>query len=188
MLNAKFVKKFKKHFVDDTLRWDAFQYIAKRLDSLRKPIFIVETGCMRQPGNWMGDGQSTVLFGWIAKETGGLIMSIDISEENIETVKTHVPNVNAINMDSILALRKIADAETIDLLYLDSMDLTKDWRSPLHHVGELAAIYDRLKSGCLIAVDDNTGMYGKDRYIRMFFGDIGLRPIYTGYVTIWEKP
>ena len=169
-------------------RWPAFAGIAKRLVDIDGPVHIVETGCARQEGNWQGDGQSTVMWGWLAERLGGSVATIDISRQNLDVAKRLVPSANAICSDSITALRSLPHAEQIDLLYLDSYDVTHDYRAPLHHMGELAAIYDRLKSGCLIAVDDAMKDYGKDLYVKIFFADNGIKPIINGYTKVWEKP
>lgn len=189
MLHAQFVKKFKKHFDGGWVdRWTAFDYIAKKCEELGRPVTIVETGCLREPGNWWDDGQSTALFGWLASKTKGTVLSIDYAKESLDAAVATVPNAVPVQMDSILALRNIGDAENIDILYLDSMDRTDRWDSPLHHIGELASIYSRLKSGCLIAVDDCVGPYGKHRYVSMFFSDIGVLPKVVSHIIVWEKP
>ena len=43
-------------------RSQSFASMFEYLDRLERPVGIVETGCTRQPGNWIGDGNSTVLF------------------------------------------------------------------------------------------------------------------------------
>ena len=40
----------------------SFRKIFEYLDTFETPITIVETGCLRQPGNYIGDGQSSLLF------------------------------------------------------------------------------------------------------------------------------
>ena len=91
--------------------------------------------------------------------------------------------------DSVEALTGFASASTIDLLYLDSYDLTDDYRAALHQIGELAAIYERLPSGCLIAVDDCvTGDRGKHVYVAAFFDSIGVLSLISSHVTVWQKP
>lgn len=78
------------------------------------------------------------------------------------------------------------------LLYLDSMDLYgaphEMAQSALHHAGELAACYSRLPSGCLIAVDDCKEPIGKHTIVKAFFDAAGIKPEFSGYITIWRKP
>ncbi len=171
-----------------TKRWDAFSLIAARLLT-RGPINIVETGCVRQENNWGGDGQSTVVWSWLAQRAGGRVFTCDIDESNCKTAKRLAPKAAVYHMDSITFLRSYYDASLIDLLYLDSYDLTDDHRAALHHIGELAAIYERLPSGCLIAVDDCvTDDRGKHVYVAAFFASIGVVPLIKSYVTVWQKP
>lgn len=172
----------------NTKRWNAFSTISSHLFELQRPVHIAETGCLRIVGNWEGDGQSTAVWGWVAQRTGGSLTSIDISSTSVNAAKAVVPWANIVLSDSICALREIPSPEALDLLYLDSYDVTGWYDSPLHHVGELAAIYERLKSGCLIAVDDCELKNGKDKYIRMIMSDVGAEQICSGYINAWVKP
>lgn len=185
-MENSFTIKFLSKFGEHDRRWSAFSFIASELLNLQQEVVIVETGCVRQEENWGGDGQSTVVFEWIVKQRGGHLTSIDISPVNCDVAKRLAPSANVVCSDSITALRSIVDAESIDLLYLDSYDATGNFDSPLHHIGELAAIYTRLKDGCMIAVDD-CFEGGKHKYVAAFFDDIGIKPIIDGYVTVWRK-
>ena len=40
----------------------SFRKIFEYLDQIEGPLTIIETGCMRELGNWAGDGQSTSLW------------------------------------------------------------------------------------------------------------------------------
>jgi hypothetical protein len=171
-----------------TKRWDAFSLIAEILLT-RRAIKIVETGCVRQENNWSGDGQSTVVWSWLAQQTGGKVSTCDINRSNCNTAAFLAPDAVVYNMDSITFLRGYYAAESIDLLYLDSYDLTDDYRAALHQIGELAAIYERLPSGCLIAVDDCvTENRGKHVYVAAFFDSIGVLSLISSHVTVWQKP
>lgn len=185
-VEQSFADAFLGKFGEQNHRWEAFSFINKQLAKLEQSIVIVETGCARQEENWHGDGQSTLVFDWIVSKYGGSVTSIDISPENCKTAKRLAPNTNVICADSITALRSFRDAEKIDLLFLDSYDATGRYDSPLHHMGELAAIYTRLKDGCMIAIDDCFDG-GKHKYVAHFFQDIGINPIIEGYITIWRK-
>lgn len=187
MLDA-FCTEFQDKVGKNNGRWNSFRFIAEKLLTLDRPVNILETGCVRLENNWTGDGQSTVMWGWIAEKTGGSVTTIDISEESVNTAIRLVPNAHVILGDSITSLRMLSGIDKIDFLYLDSFDVTGDYEAPLHHIGELASVYARLPSGCLIAVDDCSGQYGKDKYVAMFFNSIGVRPVSSGHITIWEKP
>jgi hypothetical protein len=171
-----------------TKRWDAFSLIAEKLLS-RRAINIVETGCVRQENNWGGDGQSTVVWSWLARQTGGKVSTCDINKSHCNTAAFLAPDAVIYNMDSITFLRGYYAAESIDLLYLDSYDLTDDYRAALHHIGELASVYERLPSGCLIAVDDCVSEdRGKHVYVEAFLDSIGVAPLIRSHVTVWQKP
>ena len=92
-------------------------------------------------------------------------------------------------LDSIIAIRAISNPEKIDFLYLDSFDLTETIDSPSHHLAELASIYPRLSSGCIIAIDDCVSdQLGKHRFVKEWLSGLNVEPVFNGYITIWIKP
>jgi len=89
----------------------------------------------------------------------------------------------------VIGLREMQHVELLDLLYLDSYDLVEGIESPTHHLAELTAVYPRLPSGCLIAVDDCvSATHGKHRFVLAWLASLGVQPILESYVTIWRKP
>ena len=170
-------------------RWRAFSVIVLRLLGLGRPVQIIETGCARKAGNWAGDGQSTVVWDWVIGKVGGHAMSIDLDPEHCATARSLAPRVEVICGDSIWNLRGAHQVEFADLVYLDAYDVTDDYRSSLHHMGELAAIYEQLPSGCMIAVDDCISpTRGKHLLVKHFFESIGVKPLVDSYVCVWVKP
>ena len=82
---------------------------------------------------------------------------------------------------------------SIDLLYLDTLE----WgRTPgdevdcwMNQVAELASVWWRLPSGCLIASDDNQEPErGKPVLTRKLFESLGIKPVFDQYIVIWRKP
>jgi predicted O-methyltransferase YrrM len=173
-----------------TPRWEAFQLIADKLRSIDAPVQIVETGTLRSAGNWAGDGQSTALFGWITEQCGGSITTIDISEHNLAVAKRVVPHAITICADSVVALRQLERPQDIDLLYLDSFDLEEGIESPTHQLAEIAAIYPRLKSGCIIASDDcfDEHNYGKHVLTKAYLQAVGAETLHQSQIYVWQKP
>lgn len=185
---AEFERAF-KGAVGEEHRWPAFKLIAYYLLAKQAPVHIAETGCARQADNWMGDGQSTQVWNWIIERTGGSAISFDISPHSVSYAKTVAPLVDVQCIDSVQGLRLIPHPERLDFLYLDSFDLTDGIESPTHHLAELASIYPRLSSGCLIAVDDcQSEKRGKHRFVRDWLLSLGVRPMLESYVTVWRKP
>ena len=156
--------------------------------ALNRPVHIVETGCVRRPGAWIDEGQSTIIWDWIVGKVDGSVTSFDISEEAVAACRKMVKNVNVIHSDSVAGLRGLERPEDIDLLFLDSYDVSGDYRAPMHHLTELGCVYQRLRSGCIIAVDDCDYSWGKDRYVSAFFGDNGIKPVLDSYIKVWVKP
>lgn len=170
-------------------RWLAMKTIGYSLLSKQSPVHIVETGCAREADNWMGDGQSTQIWNWIIKRTGGTVVSFDINPAAVTYAQSVAPLAEVHCVDSVIGLRTLDHPERVDFLYLDSFDLTDGIESPTHHLAELSSIYPRLKSGCLIAVDDcQSHERGKHRFVRDWLLSLGVPPMLESYITIWQKP
>lgn len=172
-------------------RWAAFEFLAKELLEKNRPLKIIETGTLRAENDWLGYGHSTLLWDWIIKKVGGLVYSVDIDYEAIKFARARCNKIDFIHCDSVGYLRG-ADANNLDLLYLDSYNwsLEEHISSCLHHITELGAIWDRLPRGCLIAVDDcHTEFLGKHVLVNSFFSQlINQKPIIDCHVQIWRKP
>ena len=106
MSSANFADRFAPH-LGATRRWQAFVFIADALAELRRPIGIVETGCLRQIGNWAGDGQSTVVWDWLIKQHGGYGHSYDISAESVAAARSAVSTLQVHQQDSVEALGRL---------------------------------------------------------------------------------
>ena len=183
-MNLKeFDKKFKA-VLGGSQRWVGFRYIVE--DQLkREQVRIVETGSLRDPENWVGDGCSTRIWDWLSTET----MSFDTDWRATETTKDYCRSVKAITGDSVRVLREIPPCVT--LLYLDSYDYSpgKEALAAMHQLAELAAAWEYLPHGCLIASDDNFGPEkGKGVLVRLVLNMLGIRPELEGYIVVWRKP
>src|SRR5687767_9574184 len=93
------------------------------------PLILVETGCVRQLDNWLGDGSSTVLFNQFAKTTGSQFYTIDINPDHCRLAQQTCPDATVLCGDSIALLYQLRKSLShVDFLYLDSFDL--DWNNP----------------------------------------------------------
>lgn len=185
----RFVREFEPLYGKDDVRWQGLKFIAKELLSLNRPVKIIETGSMRKPGAWRSDGNATAVWDWIACETNGLAISIDIDIAATQTTKFMCSNVQAVTADSITALRGILP-EKIDLLFLDSYDYSagEAINAVMHQVAELGAAWSKLPEGCLIASDDcESANSGKHILTTRVLGSLGMQPIHDGYVSVWRK-
>jgi hypothetical protein len=147
------------------LREISFRKIFDYLDTLQDPITIVETGCARQPDNWAGDGQSTVLFDRYVLSRGAdaLVHTVDLSPDATQACQSLVGDRVVVHTgDSVAVLPGIGrqlkgEGRKIDLLYLDSYDL--DWQNPtpssVHHLKELVSIISMVNPKTLVVVDDS---------------------------------
>lgn len=181
--DAKFAPLYKT-----SPRLPCYRLIADILFRKGRPVNILETGCVWTL-DWVGQGCSTRMWEWLTSKAGGSIRSIDISEEHVTKARAACPSAEVILGNSLEVLLKL-DISNIDLLFLDSYDHNPPYGlSELHAIGELATCYERLPSGCLIAVDDcNPTGFGKHNFIKMFFKRMEIAPLTEGYIHVWQKP
>jgi hypothetical protein len=155
---------------------------------------LIETGTARVRGNWQGDGQSTLIWDWLASELSGThVLSIDRDQRAVDIASEQTEHVDFQVGDSLEVLPSIDPEvlEKVGLLYLDSLDF--EWGQPntaaQHTLGELLKVWDHLPSGCMIAVDDCHSPYaGKHTAVAAFMSGQGIAPAFTGYQMAWVKP
>ena len=102
--------------------------------------------------------------------------------------------MRAVSAHVIAWLASLADLNTVDLFYLDSYDVRwhDDRASAEHHLKEFLAIEPHLKSGCIVAIDDNSRLLennkrtGKGRMIVEYLDAKGVHPIYDKYQIIYK--
>lgn len=176
------------------VRAPRFHAIASGLLSLNCPVGIVETGCCRPNEHPEADGQSTLVWDYVAKTSEGYCYTVDISQTNVSYTKKLVSGFTTVHCgDSISFLTYLASTNCRPhLLYLDSMDYqgtgAQKAESALHHAGELAAIWPTLPEGALIAIDDCYGDEGKHMIVKRFFELAGIAPIVDDGIHVWKKP
>jgi hypothetical protein len=140
-----------------------YERIITKLVNLNRPILVVETGTMwsRLEDNM---GAFTLVFGDLIKNwTGGKLITIDISQHNIESCKittsAYSDVIEYVISDSVKYLEDMTDeiVKQIDFIYFDSYDfyVPDPMPSQLHHFRELMGVYKRLSPQVHIAVDDN---------------------------------
>lgn len=180
-----------KPLLGSTARWEGFRYIVR--DQLeRQWPEIIETGTLRRPGNWAGDGQSTKIWDWVISKKTGFAVSVDASRHACETAKLECPHVKVVNEDSVSFLRGITTwVPNASLLYLDSYDYApgQELNASMHQLAELAAVWAYLPSGCLVASDDSHNAdQGKPVLTRRLLHMLGIEPILDSYIVVWRKP
>lgn len=188
---------FEEHFVPRLRhRADGFRIIFHHLSRFSDPL-IIETGCLRAPDNWEGDGQSTFQFDCYVRSNGGAVISIDIGQNSIESARRACSSKTSLILnDSVAALHMLSGlgGRKASLVYLDSFDL--DVNNPLpsatHHILELVAVRPLLVPGTIVCVDDyaldGCEPGGKGQMIDMFMNSIYAEVVYTGYQKIWKIP
>src|SRR6516162_9581340 len=113
-------------------RADTFRKMFEHLDTFDRPVEIIETGCLEELDNWLGNGNSTVLFDKYAQtHPGSAVRSIDISPDHIKVAQGVVSScVQLVCGDSVATLAEGARQDRpVDLAYLDASHF--DWAHPL---------------------------------------------------------
>jgi hypothetical protein len=177
-------------------RRQRFHSLAQGMLDAKRPICILETGCMRtsELDGPEADGCSTLVWDYVAQKTEGACITVDLDPSHVEYTKSKVSRFTQVFCaDSLKFLTSIHLSRPIDFLYLDSMDFqgTAEERglSALHHAAELSAVWGWLNHGALIAVDDCVGDYaGKHAIVKRFFDSIGVEPLVDDYIHVWRKP
>jgi hypothetical protein len=180
-------------------RATGFDFVFNYLKDIKDP-FIVETGCARIENNYAGDGQSSLLFDKYINEYGGEFITIDLSSHSVENCKKQMicPRTAVIEHDSVSYLQDLngklkTENKQIDFLYLDSFDWTPELQveSATHHLKELEAIWDSIKKGALVGVDDNWKIgetrVGKGWLVLEYFEKLGIKPVFDKYQIFWIK-
>jgi len=177
-------------------RADGFNLVFAYLESVNQHEYhIIETGTMRNPGNWK-DGQSARLFSEFVDHHGGSVRSVDIDPEAVAAARNSIQSdkFESTCQDSVLYLATQLDLDRVDLFYLDSYDVKwdNDHASAVHHLLEFQIIEPHLKPGALVVIDDNSRFLnnnqrtGKGHYIADYLDAKGIRPLYDAYQIIYR--
>ncbi|GBQ68410.1 hypothetical protein AA103196_1937 [Ameyamaea chiangmaiensis NBRC 103196] len=175
-------------------RAESFAVMFDHLRRCERPL-IVETGCLRVPDNWEGDGQSTFQFDWFAREHAGQVVTVDINPDSIDSSRRACSGVTStILNDSVAALHMLGSlaARPAALIYLDSFDLdtSNPMPSAIHHATEMMAARGLIGPGTLICVDDfdvpPLGPGGKGLIVDQFMHGVRADVLFSGYQKVWR--
>jgi predicted O-methyltransferase YrrM len=177
-------------------RWQGFHIMFELILAKKSRDFnIIETGTLRNPGNWK-DGQSAKLFTEFVETHGGRVRSVDIDKAACMTARASIRSeqFSVECSDSVEWLRQQTDLDQVDLFYLDSYDVKwqDDEPSAQHHLQEFCTIEPFIKSGAVVAIDDNSRFAdshrrtGKGRMIVEYLETKNVLPIYDQYQIIYQ--
>lgn len=158
-------------------------------------FYIIETGTLRNPGNWK-DGQSAKIFTEFVDRHGGWVKSVDIDPDAVAAANRtiHSDRFEVHCSDSVDWLKSQTNLHAVDLFYLDSWDVKweNDKNSAEHHLREFQAIEPHIKVGAMVAIDDNSRFVadyrrtGKGRLIVEYLEQQGRQPIHDAYQIIYQ--
>src|SRR5215475_2395486 len=183
-----------------TNRTDTFRKIFEHLDQFKNPL-IIETGCADpSKHDWLGAGNSTLLFDKYVSLNGGTLHSCDLDEIRINNIRVLVSdNCHIHHCDSVKFLEALAEGLTDKpvLVYLDSHDLVwyLEIESQIHHYNELRAIMPKLTPDTLVVVDDSPAIIdeksdyevrGKGGLVAKCAKELGVPIIWSEYQTAWQ--
>ncbi len=183
----------KKPILNMCQRREGFNLIFKLLLSFKKDSFeIIETGTLRNPGAWT-DGQSAFLFSKFVDHFGGVVRSVDISQEACLISKSFINSNNFfVDCSDSIEWLKTQNLKNADLFYLDSYDVKfkDDADSAEHHLNEFLIIEPFLKENSIVVIDDNVflehGRSGKGRKVYKYLADKNIFPVYDKYQIIYK--
>jgi len=177
-------------------RGEGFEIMFQKLLAQNKQRYeIIETGTLRNPGQWK-DGQSARLFTEFVDHHGGRVRSVDIDPAACDAARHSITSTRfqVYCSDSVQWLGDLTDLDRVDLFYLDSWDVKwqDDRASAEHHLREFIAIEPHIRPGCLVAIDDNSRFQhsqqrtGKGRMIQEYLETHNKHPIYDRYQIIYQ--
>lgn len=188
-----------EQFKTNLLASGRFHTMRRALELLneRKGKLIVETGTTRLKDDW-GAGMSTYVFGGYVKEFGGHLFTDDIRPDNIEIckeiTKEFSEKITYVVRDSISFLTVFN--QSIDLLYLDSMDCPEYdapdsprlLESQKHQMTEAQTALPKMSPNGIILLDDNDFENGgKTKMTKIFLAEQGWKEDADGKQSLWVR-
>jgi hypothetical protein len=152
---------------------------------------IVETGCIRSPEDWRA-GYSSYLFGaYLDGRNAGRLISLDNDFAHcrfaMQACEPWAKRTSVTCTDSVSWLTTAG--ETIDVLYLDSLDTDFPGHAD-HALRETIAAEDKLSADALVVYDDSPwdgGWAGKGAKAIPYLLERGWRVIAAGYQTVVSR-
>lgn len=186
-------------------RQPSFQIMIDHLKTKENPL-IIETGCARPPDNspwgtedisFKDDGFSTLIFDRYVNDFGGDFLSVDLTQKHVDYARSRTSEKTVVYCDDSVGWlwhvsKLLAEQDRyVDLLYLDSYDYeaSDPYPSMVHHIKEIAVIMSKLRTGSMIAIDDNIGTgstrTGKPKYVAEMLEAMSVPLVYEGQQLIW---
>ena len=151
---------------------------------------VLETGCQRSVDDW-GAGSFTTVCGYMLRDVGGHLTSVDITPENVSFARTWTNKlpVTVVQADSVTFLQNYT-GEPFDAVYLDSLDTQQPGHAE-HCVREVRSAITHLKAEGYLVIDDSpwdgTRWTGKGALAIPWLLEQGWRLVFSGYQAILTK-
>ena len=155
---------------------------------------IVETGSLRDPTNWGGDGCSTLIFSEFAATYGMHLWTCDndprVIETAIQVTKSYSSSVTYVCSDSVGFLLHFDNP--IDLLFLDSFDCSPTGDASAaqsHNLNELIAAFPQFGERGIVLLDDNHWENGgKTKRSKAYLRSAVWRCVMYSWQSLWISP
>lgn len=175
-----------------SLRFDSFRLALELTYNNTDNPIIFETGTLRLENDF-GAGYSTYIFGECVSKFGGNVITVDISNNNINTcmniTKKFSDRITYIVDDSLNTLKNYTGY--IDLLYLDSYDCPIEGdatESQLHNLAEFKLGEKFLHKTSVILIDDiNFENGGKAKLTHEYMKENNYTLLYARQQSVWMK-
>lgn len=175
-------------------RVNTIRLMLQHLDKFPCPV-IVETGCIEEADNWVGNGCSTLIFDKYVSMCGGTLFSVDIVQEKVVNARKYMGARSTVVCDDSIAFLTRFN-QSPHLVYLDASQLSwhVETEAQVHHWSELKAIMPRLTPDTLVVVDDSPAVVdeqlrlevmGKGGLVAKYAEELGVELVFAEYQAGW---
>jgi tetratricopeptide (TPR) repeat protein len=177
-------------------RANTFRKMLEHCDQFEHPV-IVETGCIEDDTNWIGNGCSTIIFDkYVSMNEGNArFYSVDIIPDRVVAARRLVGDRTTIDVGNSIEWLKYLHVHP-DLLYLDASHLSWVVSTPaqVHHYNELMAVMPWLRPDSLVVVDDSPAVLderslyevrGKGGLVAVYAAEVCAEMVFCEYQTGW---
>lgn len=193
----EFFEKYKKDLAISERSHTMESALELLLEKKKDIGIIVETGTIRMKHD-VGAGQSTLIFGDFCKNNNFHLFTVDNNPDALYIAQSETKEfkdfITYVENDSVEFLKNFN--QTIDFLYLDSMDVP-EYSSPIavdvvksqiHQLLELEAAYDKLAPDAIVLLDDvDFENGGKSRLSGIRLKEYGFIELERQKQSLWAR-
>lgn len=186
-----FIEAFQEqeYFENYKLRFSSIKKIFSRLSNQDSFVIVETQGLNSNP-------DMTILFDSFINFYDGEFYTCVPDKETSDSVADIItPKSTIVQTNPISFLDSFESKENIDLIWMNDGNITPQTRieDAIQHLFALIPVYSKLKSGCIIATDDNNSdssqKFGRGFIIKKFFQEyLNIEPLTDGNILTFVKP